>query len=99
MIETVASQNAAACLSNWGLLGTIGGWDTKASALGLGEFVGGPSGINRLLMDAIVEGCFFGFIGSLRDFSTAAVALQFVILRLGERAIALPVPLEVGVGG
>lgn len=99
MVETVASQNAAAGLPDRCLLGAIGCRDAKSSALGLGEFMGRPSGINGFLIYPAVEECFFGLIRSLRDFSAAAVTLELVISRLGEYSIALPVPLEVGIGG
>ncbi len=39
MVETVASQNAAAGLPDRCLLGAIGCRDAKSSALGLGEFI------------------------------------------------------------
>jgi hypothetical protein len=65
LVETVASQDAAASLSDRSLLGTVGSGDAKSSAFGLGQLVGRPGGIDRFLIYSTIESRFFGLVNSL----------------------------------
>ena len=65
LVEAVTAEEAAASLPYRSLLGTVGSGDAEPPALGLGELVGRPSGINRFLVHSTIQSRFFTFVDCL----------------------------------